>query len=129
MSCEQKDPDKEWNKRTINLVNQKNSFLEDPELFLKRVWREASRELGVNGIPFKPDFEDECLEATVKLTSVMRPEELTALECGLKKIWIERMSGLAGGDIERSMFESVINSLMACQEARRVSCVKMVPDL
>jgi len=127
MSCEQKDPDKEWNKRMVNLVNQKNSFLENPELFLKEVWREASYFLA--GVP--PDWylENVCLKATSMLTGVMRSEELTTLINGLEKIRIREVEGLPGNKMEIFKFKSVINSLMTCQDARRVSCVKMVPDL
>lgn len=128
MSCEQKDPDKEWNKRIVDLVKQKDRIIENPRLFPREMWA-VGESLYRRPRSERIIFADACLEATVMLTGVMRPEELTALENGLKRIWAERVGKLTEDDSEREEFTLAINNLMACQDARKVSCVKMVPDL
>ena len=126
MSCEQMDFNKRWKERIVNLVNQKNSFLENPELFLEKVW-EAS--LVLKEIPPRSYLESVWLDATLRLTGVMRPEELTVLKDGLERVWKEKADKKLWDDIDVFRFKAVVNSLMVCQDARKVSCVKMVPDL
>lgn len=125
MSCEQKDLAKEWNKRVVDLVNQKDKFLKDPEAFLATVWTMADYDQVA--LPSISEMEIACLKAVLRFTGGMRPEELTALKEGLEKTWKEKKAN--GEDRLEFEFRCTVNSLMVCQDVRRVSCVKMVPDL
>ena len=125
MSCEQKDLAKEWNKRVVDLVNQKDKFLKDPEAFLATVWTMADYDQVA--LPSISEMEIACLKAVLRFTGGMRPEEMNTLKERLQKVWEEKKANKDDSlDFE---FRCAINCLMVCQEARKVSCIKMVPDL
>ncbi len=130
MSCEQEDPNKKWNERTTILISQKNKFLKNPGEFLVSVLSEFSYDL--DAFPSDSELETAFLKTVLRFTSTMRPEEIAILKERLEKVWEEKKTEVLSKPYSETNafgFQSAINCLKVCQEARKVSCFKMVPDL